>query len=362
MTKFRLLLAAGSCAGCLLSVPAIGFADDGFYLGAGVGVSNLEPETTGTGYSVGDSSSRGIKLYAGYELSERWALEAYYSDLGEAGILPGGSIGYRDMGVSAMYYLFQPEAGRQDGLSVFVRAGLGKMQNSTDLPYERINDTHLMLGAGAEYGLGGGWALRGDLDLYDKDSQFLALGLVKRFGGSKTVPVVPVKPAPVSEPVAEPAPEPVVAPPPPVDSDHDGVTDGIDQCPQSPEGATVDADGCSEVVVITLEGVNFALDSAELVGESREILDRVAARLTAVPTVAIEIQGHTDSQGSEQYNQDLSARRANAVRDYLVEQGLPAERLQARGLGELVPVADNATAAGRATNRRVELHIVRGAE
>jgi len=106
---------------------------------------------------------------------------------------------------------------------------------------------------------------------------------------------------------------------------------------------------------LILRGVNFATAKAVLLDDSRLILDRVAASLTAHPDVRIEVAGHTDSQGTDAYNLKLSEQRANAVRNYLIEMGVDADRLVARGYGETRPIADNNTPEGRAENRRVEL-------
>jgi outer membrane protein OmpA-like peptidoglycan-associated protein len=106
---------------------------------------------------------------------------------------------------------------------------------------------------------------------------------------------------------------------------------------------------------LVLRGVNFATAKAVLIGDSKQILDRVAASLIEHPDVRIEVAGHCDSQGAEEYNLKLSDLRANAVRNYLIEKGVAADRLVARGYGETQPIADNDTAEGRAENRRVEL-------
>ncbi len=106
---------------------------------------------------------------------------------------------------------------------------------------------------------------------------------------------------------------------------------------------------------VVLRGVNFEHDKAVLLVESREILDRVAASLINHPEVNIEVAGHCDSDGSDVYNLGLSDRRAKAVRDYLIEQGLPATRMTSKGYGESEPIASNATKEGKAANRRVEL-------
>lgn len=100
--------------------------------------------------------------------------------------------------------------------------------------------------------------------------------------------------------------------------------------------------------------VEFEVDSAELTAEGRALLDEVLVALRKVPNVAVEIAGHTDSQGTEEYNLDLSRRRAEAVLAYLVGNGEDPGRFEVIGYGETQPVADNATEEGRARNRRIE--------
>jgi OOP family OmpA-OmpF porin len=144
------------------------------------------------------------------------------------------------------------------------------------------------------------------------------------------------------------------------DSDGDGVVDSQDQCPGTPAGVKVDAVGCPPEIV--LERVFFKFDSAELTDDSIAVLDENIARGQAAgllknPAVRIEVAGHTDSVGNDAYNQRLSERRANTVRDFLISRGVPADRLTAVGYGETEPKADNSTAEGRAQNRRVGLRI-----
>jgi outer membrane protein OmpA-like peptidoglycan-associated protein len=106
---------------------------------------------------------------------------------------------------------------------------------------------------------------------------------------------------------------------------------------------------------LVLHGVNFEEAKAILLPESRAVLDAVAQSLVANPEVRVEIAGHTDSRSPAEYNLWLSEKRANAVRNYLIAEGVAADRLVARGYGFTRPIATNATAAGRARNRRVEL-------
>lgn len=103
--------------------------------------------------------------------------------------------------------------------------------------------------------------------------------------------------------------------------------------------------------------VFFDFDKAELQRSSFPELDRAVALMKANPTLEVEIAGYTDDKGSDSYNMDLSQRRANAVRDYIVRQGVPANRITARGYGEVSPIATNATEEGRAENRRVEFVV-----
>jgi outer membrane protein OmpA-like peptidoglycan-associated protein len=106
---------------------------------------------------------------------------------------------------------------------------------------------------------------------------------------------------------------------------------------------------------LTLEGVTFITDSAELTAGSKRILNRVAASLKEWPEVDVEVEGHTDSVADDAYNMDPSQRRADSVREYLISRGVGASRLTAHGYGETRPVASNNSTEGRAKNRRVEL-------
>lgn len=106
---------------------------------------------------------------------------------------------------------------------------------------------------------------------------------------------------------------------------------------------------------LVLEGVNFDFDKATLRQEDITIINRDAASLEEWGNVNIEVAGHTDSRGSDEYNMNLSQQRAEAVRNYLVSKGIAADRLSAKGYGESQPVAGNDTDEGRFKNRRVEL-------
>ena len=134
-----------------------------------------------------------------------------------------------------------------------------------------------------------------------------------------------------------------------LDGDKDGVCDGIDKCPNTPAGIRVDSIGCG-----TLR-INFEFDSAKIKPESYGILDEAAGVLKGITDTPVEIAGHTDSKGTAAYNLKLSQRRAEAVKAYFVSKGLPASMFVIKGYGATQPVASNATEAGRAENRRIEL-------
>ena len=167
-----------------------------------------------------------------------------------------------------------------------------------------------------------------------------------------------------------------------LDGDGDGVVDALDKCPTTPAGRKVNAEGCEldtdsdgDGIVdradkcptvfaktadgcpppLVLEGVNFDNNEAVLRLDAYPILDEAVKGLKVWGDVTVEVAGHTDSVGSDDHNMDLSQRRAEAVRAYLIGKGIAADRLVAKGYGETQPVADNATAEGRFKNRRVEL-------
>ena len=184
------------------------------------------------------------------------------------------------------------------------------------------------------------------------------LGFQFSFGGSRTPAPPPPPPPPAPPPVSQAAPPVAAAPATPPDSDHDGVPDDIDQCPNTPPGVQVDAVGCPLKGSITLEGVNFEHNSSELTVASHPALDAIADGLKKHPRLRVEVQGHTDSTGSPPYNMKLSQRRADSVRQYLLDSGAAGDQLVAKGYGQTQPVANNKTAAGRAKNRRVVMYVL----
>ncbi|MBQ2541215.1 MAG: OmpA family protein [Paludibacteraceae bacterium] len=147
-----------------------------------------------------------------------------------------------------------------------------------------------------------------------------------------------------------------------LDSDHDGVPDWQDECPHTP--GIKENKGCPEVkreirqlLKKAMQGIEFETARATIRPSSYSLLDEIAQQFIENPSFIIEVQGHTDNTGKADKNMTLSQDRANAVRDYLIGKGVPAERMTARGYGQDKPIADNSTKAGRAKNRRVEFDI-----
>ena len=144
------------------------------------------------------------------------------------------------------------------------------------------------------------------------------------------------------------------------DSDGDGVCDHRDRCPNTPKGAAVLNDGChlSDITPLRLDGVFFEFDSATLTVNSIRVLQSAVTVIQRSDADLIEVAGHTDSMGSDEYNMQLSQRRAQSVLGYFIKQGIDASRLQARGYGETTPTDTNDTERGRSRNRRVELRVI----
>ncbi len=142
------------------------------------------------------------------------------------------------------------------------------------------------------------------------------------------------------------------------DDDGDEVVNRLDRCPNTRAGARVDNRGCEIREIIQLPGVNFETNSDRLLPGAETVLSDAALTLRRNQDLVVEVAGHTDSAGSAAYNESLSERRAKTVRDYLVELNVNPGNLTVRGYGESLPIADNATAEGRARNRRVELRIL----
>lgn len=149
-----------------------------------------------------------------------------------------------------------------------------------------------------------------------------------------------------------------------LDDDNDGVNNCDDACPASTAGQTIGPNGCAVPLTIDLKGVNFDFDRATLRPDGIQILNEAIEILGRYPDMRVEVAGHTDSIGSDDYNQGLSEARAETVYNYLTAHGIDAARLEGpTGYGESRPIAPNTNEdgsdnpAGRAANRRTELNV-----
>lgn len=147
-----------------------------------------------------------------------------------------------------------------------------------------------------------------------------------------------------------------------LDSDRDGVPDYLDKCPTVPGDAS--NKGCPEVkrevkalFKKALQGIQFESSKSIIMPVSYNILNQIAMMLIANPTYVIEIQGHTDNVGRPENNLLLSDKRAEAVKDFLINAGVESRRLSSKGFGDTIPVASNTTANGKTLNRRVEFVV-----
>lgn len=298
--------------------------------------------------------SLGVGTFLGRHFSLDFEYDSFkgtWKDYQQA--VPGATYnkwGLKNYGLMGRYHF------RESGIRPYLALGLGYLDHRNV-----VSETgHVSMSAGV--GLQGRfskhwsgrvqWLYRWDADgdtIPAEDryrDSILSVGLNFDFGGK----------APPPPPPAEPAPPP--PPPPNPDLDGDGVLNEHDKCPNTRPGAVVDLDGCEVEAVIELDGVYFDFDKATLKPEAKSVLDQAAALLNKHERVVVEIAGHTDSMGSEDYNQGLSERRAKSVQDYLVAKGVKASRLSAKGYGESMPVASNDTKEGRAENRRVEMIVL----
>ncbi len=325
----------------------------------------------------------GFGLGLGKFLNEKWSLDFELDSTNFDDKNSSGSIDQTGLGLMARYHF-----NTDDSMRPFLGVGAGYLDHNGSGAARGVDSSDFMLNLSAglrknineRVGFITEIKYRLDTDDYvgtnsSYDDYLFSMGLNIALGAAKSAPEA-------AAPLVEPAPQ--------LDSDGDGVSDQNDRCPDTPAGlkvnaqgchdhdhdkdgvmnvkdkcpdsspgAVVNADGCEEAaqVVIELQGVYFDLDKATLKPESIAILDAAVKTMGAHGTLVVEVAGHTDSSASEAYNQNLSERRAKVVYDYLVDQGVAADRMTWKGYGELNPIAPNDTEEGRAKNRRTELVI-----
>lgn len=307
-----------------------------------------------------DDKGSGYSVFYGRQLSDHFWWESEGGFYKMDGEVPDGQDFYQYHLTTGLSYAF----GDRTGFTPYLIVALGAAKHEV-VPTDD-DDTNFTANAGIGAVTGpifdNGLKLRGDVRyVYDDfdgagpargEGAFgdirASLGLEFPLGYTKVITkektVVETREVAVRQPV--------------IDSDGDGVPDDVDQCPNTLPGGKVDAKGCLIVnQTITFNDILFELNSAKLTPASENTLSRIADSLKSQTNFRIEVAGHTDSTGTAEYNDMLSQKRADSVRQFLTYQGVDPDRITARGYGELEPVASNESISGRAMNRRVEFRV-----
>lgn len=309
------------------------------YFGARLGLMNSDSDrfinVDGFNYDYDSGFSH---LAYGLQLGHRWAngweLRTYYDRL-RTDVVGESSGSGHSYGADGIYNF-------RNG--IYLGAGI----NSTRFNDEQDRFFRGTLGYTLPFGER--WNARAEYAYQtssDFDDQYLGLSLNYMFGIR-------------SAERTEPRPEPTQTAPTDRtrDSDRDGVPDYRDQCPNTPRGHVVDEDGCSVMVEQNIRHelvVNFEFDSAEVRNRFFGDIEELAELMREHDGVTIEIGGHTDLIGPEEYNQNLSERRAQAVKDVLVNRyNIRANRISTRGYGMRRPVVDEVSLEANPRNRRIE--------
>lgn len=304
------------------------------YLGGKLGQTWLNDSCSVSASSSCDDDAFGGGLYAGYDFNDIFALEAGYDIFGDfkSNFTHVGNNYVVDDTLKA--FTLAPKLSIPMGSwDLFAKVG------GAWVDYDDNNDIALLAALGVEYEFTDNWAARLEYQRINNitddfisslDVNSVFLGLSYKFGGSEPKPVpMAVKEEPKPEPVVKAEPEPVK----PV--------------PQK-----------KPMKLFKEYGVElFDNDSAQLAANSEQYFDWLIGVMKKYPQATVEIVGHTDSNGSEAYNQTLSEQRAQSVADYLISQGVESSRISSSGEGEMNPKASNDTPEGRMENRRVEVTV-----
>jgi len=326
-----MLFAASSSEYKYELTPVIGFAKPEGNLNLGEGYKNLG---LNLGINLDESMFDQVEI-------------GFLRTLGEADYVNNNFV-VGDTDITRVYSNVVKEYPLYSNLSLYALAGIGFEYFSNEA-YSNENSLFGNYGIGMKFKFENDVALKIDyrhlVETDHGDNHLITtFGLSFPFGKKATE-------APVVTETPKPQPQPVEKEEPAMDSDGDGVIDLKDKCPDTPKGDIVDENGCSLKVDLN---INFAFDSAVINNSYDSKIKRFAEFMKAFPAVKAKIEAHTDSVGTEEYNQDLSERRAASTVKALQAYGIKKDRLNSTGYGETMPLATNETAEGRAQNRRVE--------
>lgn len=332
------LAIAVSCLGATVAL-----ADAGqFYIAPGLQKMNYDAE-------VGLDNDLGYVIGIGYDFTSRLSAEFSVMDLNPE--TKAKRELDQDLWKVDVLYGLDFNLGR---FKPFVVSGLGNSNIDGE------NDSIWDIGAGLRLPLNERWTWRTSIRNYyalgrDFEDQDFGIDttLVYRFGGSRK------SMASSNEPPREGIQEVVAV----ADADRDGVPDANDLCSDTPRSYAVDKDGCpiaiEEVARVELL-VNFDFDRSEVKEQYLPEIESVARFMEQYPDRVVELEGHTDSRGTDAYNLGLSQRRAEAVMAELVGRfGISPSRVSAKGFGESQPIGSNDSAQGRAENRRVITVVIK---
>jgi len=343
------------------------------FLAAALGASEYNYEVSAMGGGVSSNNAQELQDHSVY------GAEMQFNDFGtvlkpELSVLYSnadynGGRGDTNIFRTALNGVYEFE--KSNAITPFVKLGAG-YETMSNHQYDNHNSLFGDVGAGVKIALLDQLSLKLEaIDMlkfndFNWDNNLLFMAGLNFAFGEKAQPAAPV-PAPVvvapEAPKPEPKPEPVaavvaVAPAPviaaPIDSDKDGVFDPQDKCPNTPTGFKVDKDGCPVKATLHL---HFVSDSSKVDSTGRSEINGYSQFLKENPAYKVTVIGYTDSTASEEHNQKLSQRRAEAVKKILIEQGVAADRLSSMGEGEKSPIATNMTKEGRLENRRIELEL-----
>jgi OOP family OmpA-OmpF porin len=343
------------------------WADNAWYLGVGAGRANTSIDKDRIVRSLMDNGASSVtfgsnerdtafKLFMGKQMNRYFAIEAGYFDLGKFGFNatttpPGvinGEVGFRGFNLDLVGQLPLTER-----FSLLGRVGANYTRADAHFSGNRLfaitdpNPTEKKLnpkvGVGLEYKFTQALAMRGEAERYRVndavhnrgDVDFYSVSLVYKFGKPAYARPVAYVASPVPVMQQDPIPVTVAQSPPP---------------PPRPQPV-------SEKITFSAEAL-FDFDKSVVKPPGKQALDDLLNKLQGMNTEVMITVGHTDSVGSDAYNQKLSIRRAEAVKAYLVSKGIDATRVYTEGKGETQPIADNKTSDGRSKNRRVTVEVV----